>query len=698
MRIFFIGILVIILILPKGAGATQGAKLMFPETKREEVTEEIFGVEIVDPYRWLEDGKSPESRLWIDNQNEYFRNVISQLPGREQIKTRISALMKVDSVGIPTERGGRYFFSKRGADEELSKVYYREGLSCEDRLLLDPFAFSADGSISVGLEAISEDGELIAYSLRKGGADEVEVRFRKVSTGEDLGDVFPRMHFSEIYFTPDKSAIYYTNQLEEGPRVYYHAFGTDPKGDEIIFGWDYGPEEYISIYLTEDGNYLLANVGFGWSRNELYLTDFRSDEWFKPVATGLDATFEGFIGGENLYVLTNYNAPKRRVYLASLTSPGIENWKEIIPEDENVLESLSIIGGKIFAVYLRNATNYLREFSADGEFIRDIPHPQLGSVDSMHGRWESKYGFFSFSSFHIPPTIYRYDLASGELTVWFRQEVPADTSAFEAKQVWFTSKDGTRVPMFVVHKKDIILDGDNPTFLTGYGGFNTSITPYFLGASIIWLEQGGVFATPNLRGGGEFGENWHKAGMLGNKQNTFDDFISAAEWLIGEGYTNPGKLAIIGGSNGGLLVGAVLTQRPDLFRAVVCTYPLLDMLRYDKFLVGSLWTAEYGDPSDAEDFNYLHAYSPYHNVRKGVEYPAVLFVTGDFDTRVDPMHARKMAALMQWATASDPAEKPILLSYDTKAGHSGGLKMSEWIERETDEFQFLFWQLGMGAE
>ncbi len=666
-----------------------------PESKREEFVESIHGEIITDPYRWLEESKSQETREWIDKQNEYFRSFLSKIPGRESIKARISELRRVDSVGIPTERGGRYFFSKLLAEDELSKIYYREGLDGEDKLLLEPFSFAEDGSINVGLEAISKDGELIAYSLRIGGADEVEVRLMNVSTGEDLKDVFPNMHFSEIYFTPDKKAMYYTNHLKEGPRVFYHVLGNDPKDDELIFGGEYGSEQFISIYLTDDGNYLLASVGYGWSKNDLFLCELRKDKGFKPVVTERDATFEGYIGGENLYILTNYMASRRRVCVAPLASPEIENWREIIPEGEDTLESISLVGGRIYGVYMHNATKILREFSSEGEFLRDVPLPALGSVAGMHGRWDSKEGFFSFSSFHTPPTIYRYEVASGEFHVWFKQEVPFDADKFEEKQVWFNSKDGTRVPMFVVHKKGINLDGNNPTLLTGYGGFNGSITPYFLGANALWLERAGVFATPNLRGGGEFGEEWHRAGMLDKKQNVFDDFISAAEWLIEEGYTNPQKLAIVGGSNGGLLVGAALTQRPELFRAVVCTYPLLDMLRYHKFLVGALWVPEYGNPEELEDFKYLRAYSPYHNVKEGVEYPAVLFVTGDFDTRVDPMHARKMTALLQWASASNPKEKPIILSYDTKAGHSGGLMMSEWVERETDEFLFLFWQLGL---
>jgi len=734
-----------------------------PESRREDFVEEINGMKIADPYRWLEDGKSPETRAWTQAQNEYTKSVLSQIKGRDKIMARISELARVDSVGVPTERGGRYFFSKRLSDEELSKIYFRETLTGEDILLLDPFAFAGDGSISVGLSAISKDGKLIAFSLRKFGADEVDIHLMNVDTREELPEKFLQMRFTEMYITPDKMGIYYTNHTESGPRVYFHKMGTDPAEDELIFGEELDAEKFISIYLTEDGKYLLITVSRGWIEDELYLMALEGARTLKTIVSGISSAFAGFIGGDNLFILTNYNAPKWKVFSASLSAPQMQNWREIIPETEDSISSLSLAGGKLFCVYLHNATSYLRAFDEEGHFLYDIvppgvgsasdeasapalesghfrpapmparaleaghscpapmptraleaghscpalvsqipmnapaspPPSLLGSISGMSGRWDSAEAFYSFSTFHIPPTIYRYETTKNESTIWFRQEVPIKIDDFTSKQVWFTSKDGTEVPMFIVHRKGLKLNGENPTLLTGYGGFNISITPYFLGANALFLENGGVFAIANLRGGGEFGEEWHKAGMLANKQNVFDDFTSAAEWLIKQGYTNPNKLAIMGGSNGGLLVGAALTQRPKLFRAVVCTYPLLDMLRYHKFRVGELWIAEYGDPDNPEDFAYLKAYSPYHNVKEGVEYPAVLFVTGDFDTRVDPMHARKMTALLQHASASDPALKPVLLSYDTKAGHSGGLKMTEWIERETDQFLFLFWQLGM---
>jgi len=432
--------------------------------------------------------------------------------------------------------------------------------------------------------------------------------------------------------------------------------------------------------------------GSSADKSEIYLHEVAKPGSLVTVTKDLPARTQAEIAGDKIYLQTNWKAPKGRVMVADVGKPGSENWKEIIPESDVPIEDVALVGGKILVTYLRNVNTQIRIFDAAGKHLRDLALPALGSANINGGRWTSNEMFYSFDSFHLPNTTYRYDLATNTQEVWARQNVPFDSEKYEVKQVWYASKDGTKIPMFVVHKKGLKLDGSNPTLLTGYGGFNLSETAGFSVRAALWIERGGVYALPNLRGGGEFGEEWHKAGMREKKQNVFDDFIGAGEWLIANKYTRPDKLAIRGGSNGGLLVGAMMTQRPDLFGAVVCGYPLLDMVRFHKFLVARWWVPEYGSADDPEQFKYIRAYSPYHNVKAGTKYPATLFLTGDSDTRVDPLHARKMTALVQAANASD---KPIILLYDTKAGHSsGGKPISLQVADLVDEVSFLFWQLG----
>jgi prolyl oligopeptidase len=427
----------------------------------------------------------------------------------------------------------------------------------------------------------------------------------------------------------------------------------------------------------------------------VYVGEIEKRGLLVPIVTDIDATFDPTIAGRTLYLRTNWNAPKQRVMAVELDRPARPYWSEVIPQAGAVMTGLSTVGGRLFASYLENVQTRIRSFAPDGTAAGELTTPGVGVMGNVAGEWERDEGFFTFSSLSTPQTIYRYIVSSGEREVWARQQVPLSGEAVEIKQAWFVSKDRTKVPMFVAHRKGLKLDGSNPALLTGYGGFNVSQTPGFSARAAFWIENGGVFALPSLRGGGEFGEEWHRAGMLDRKQTVFDDFVGAAEWLVKNGYTSPARLAISGGSNGGLLVGAALTQRPDLFRVVVCSYPLLDMVRYQKFLVAGYWVPEYGSADDPAQFKYLFAYSPYHRVTKGVKYPAVLFITGDADTRVAPLHARKMTALLQDQTGSAPAERPVLLKYDTKAGHSGGIPMGRQIERLADEMRFLFWQVGI---
>ncbi len=666
-----------------------------PPTRVEVVRDTLHGVVIEDPYRWLEDQQAPETREWIEAQNEYTKSLLEDVEGRAAIMERLTELMKIDVISPPVARNGRYFLSKRMKDQDLFVIYMREGLHGDDHVLIDPHGMSEDHTTSVNMLDVSEEGTVLAYGVRRGGADEVEVRFLDVDARKDLPDALPTSRYFGVSLTPDAKGLYYTEFTMQGQSVRYHEMGTDISEDVYIFGEGFGPDKIIASGLSEDGRYLGIMVfhGSAGKQVELYYKDVTKDEPVQAFVNDIEARFYPEFVGDQILLQTDWNAPNGRVLKASLENPEPENWVEIIPESEDaVIEGISGAGGKIFVNYLEDVNSRLAIFDIDGNRLGEISFPSLGSVGAMRGRWSENEAFFAFSSFHIPTTIYRYDVASGEKSVWSELDVPVNTDQIELKQVWYESKDGTEVPMFLLYKKGLELDGDNPVLLAGYGGFSVSLTPSFSQRGIVWLENGGVYAIPNIRGGGEFGEEWHEAAMFENKQNSFDDFIAAAEWLIDNNYTNKDKLACRGGSNGGLLVGAMLTQRPDLFSAIICTYPLLDMVRFQQFLVARFWVSEYGSAEDPDQFEYIYEYSPYHNVEKGVEYPAVLFITGDSDTRVAPLHARKMAALVQAETGSDD---PVLLKYDTETGHSGGMPVDKQIEDMTDAFSFLLWQLDM---
>ncbi|MCD6379927.1 S9 family peptidase, partial [bacterium] len=666
-----------------------------PVTNRGSVVDTLHGVVIPDPYRWLEDQESAETREWIKSQNEYTHSLIDSLPGREKLKRRLTELMKIDRIGIPAERNGRYFLSKRSPDQDLFVIYMRDGLNGKDEALIDPHSMSKDHSTSVNLLTVSEDGTLLAYGIREGGADELTVKLFDVDKRKNFPDELPSGLYFGISIMPDNSGFYYSrHNILLGSRVYFHSMGDDPEKDKEIFGEGFGPKAGIGAGITDDGRYLMIVVfhGSAGQKSEIYYKDLKSNGSIKTLVKDIDARFEPQYGGGMLYMQTNWDAPKGRILTVDLKKPARENWKEIIPETEAVIEGFSLAGKKLFVNYLENVVSKVKVFEPDGKFTREISFPTLGAVSSVRGRWERNEAFFVFTSFHVPTTIYRYDVKKGNKKIWAKLDVPVDSDRIVVKQVWYNSKDGTRVPMFLVYSRDIELNGNNPTLLTGYGGFNINLTPGFRSTGVLWTECGGVYAVPNLRGGGEFGEEWHRAGMFENKQNVFNDFVGAAQWLIDNHYTCSSKLAIRGGSNGGLLVGAALVQRPDLFRAVVCTYPLLDMLRYQKFLLGKFWVSEYGSAENPEQFKYLYKYSPYHNVMEATKYPSTLFITGDSDTRVAPLHARKMTALLQRANNS---ENPIMILYDTKAGHSGGRPISKTIEDTVDEMAFLFWQLGI---
>ena len=677
------------------AGAQQGVTVPPPPppTEVREVVDTLHGVDVPDPYRWLEDQEAPETRAWIDAQNAYTDTVLGALPDRDRLRAVAAAVLEREAVGLPNERGGRYFYSRRGADQDLAVLYVREGLDGGERVLIDPHPMSPDHTTTVELRDISDDGGQVAYAVREGGVDEVSIRVRGVDTGDDLADVLPAARYGAVTLAPDGGGLYYERYGDVTPRVMYHAFGTPLADDVRLFGEGYERHQIPVTVVSDDGRWMVVHVIEGSSGpTEIHVKDLAGDTPFvTAIADGVSESWASFAGGE-LVIVTNLDAPNKRVVLADPADPAPDRWREVIAErDDVVIETAAALGGRLAVSYLEDVQPRVAIHELDGTHVRDIAFDTIGSVGGGAGRWTSDEAFFTFETFHVPRAIYRYDLATGEQTIWAEPDLPVDTPAYRVTQRWFASKDGTRVPMFVVHRPGVALDGTNPTLLTGYGGFNLSQTPRFSALATTWLRSGGVFALANMRGGSEFGEEWHQSGMLANKQNVFDDFIAAAEHLIEAGYTSSEHLAIRGGSNGGLLVGAVSNQRPDLFGAVVCTYPLLDMVRYHQFLVASFWVPEYGSSEDPEQFAYIHAYSPYHNVIEGGDYPATLYLSGDGDTRVAPLHARKMTALMQARNGSD---NPILLRYHTQAGHSGGQPVSQQIDEMVDTVSFLLWQVG----
>ena len=667
-----------------------------PGTRIDSVKDTYGSTVVADPYRWLEDQNSPETRAWIDAQQKCTEAALSNLPGRAQLIKRLSELFHTDTFEAPVERGGRYFFRKRLAGQDLRQLYIRRSITAPDEILIDPLPWSPDHSVSVTLENVSRDGKFVFYGRRDGGQDEITPRVLDVDAKQTLPDAFPKAQYFALEPTPDNRAVYYSMVTPEGPRAFVHRMGDDPAKDQMIFGKDLGKDKILWLQLSEDGKYLVYGIayGAGSEKTEIYVQNVKDNGPIQTAVKNENSHFDFTFAGDHLFILTNWKASRWRVLSASLGAPQRENWREVVPESGTRLEAIAASGGKLIAQYTHNASSELKVFSADGKLQSSIPLPSLGTVGSTTGRWGSPELFFSFESYDSAPAIFQYDVTHSKSEVWAKGKAQIDSSALEIEQVWFPSKDQTRIPMFLFHKKGLKLDGSNPVLLTGYGGFDLSESPFYWPLVLVWVEHGGILADANLRGGGEFGEDWHHAGMFEKKQTVFDDFFAAAEYLIANKYTDTPKLAILGSSNGGLLMGAAITQHPELFRAVVCVYPLLDMLRFQKFLEGPYWVTEYGSSENPDQFKYLYAYSPYHRVVDGAKYPSILFVTGDGDTRVAPLHARKMAARLQAANGS---KQPIFLLYDTKSGHSGGRPVSKSIEEFTDMLSFLFWQLGVPA-
>ncbi len=675
----------------------------YPPTRTVDVVDDYHGVKVADPYRWLEKGDDPEVQAWTARQNALTRRYLDQFPElRKQLKQELIAIYSATTWSSPARYGRRYFYTKHEGTQNHAVLYMAEDRpDAEPQAVINPNTFSADGTVALDWSYPSPDGSLIAYGKSASGSERSTLYLRDVTSGEDAALVIPNTRACSICWDPDGNGFLYTRYPEPGSvpkgdenyyrHVYYHKFGTDWREDPKVFGEGQPKEQWHDVYPSSDYQWQFLSASLDWTKNDLYFRK-AGDAKFRPVAVGLDAQTSADVYEGKLYLLTNLDAPRFRVMVAPVQQPDPSHWKELIGQQKGVIQSMTIAGGRIVLNILENAYSRLSIYDLDGKLIKHVDLPTLGSVGGVHGRPDSDELFFRFQSFAYPPVVFRYDLGTHEMQPLFKTTVQADLSQYETKQVWFHSKDGTSVPMFIIYKKGLKLDGHNPTILYGYGGFDISLTPYFVRHVLPWLKRGGVYAVANIRGGGEFGKRWHEAGRRDKKQNVFDDFIAAAEKLIADGYTRPEELGIWGGSNGGLLVGAVLTQRPDLFGAVVCQVPLLDMLRYPRFKIARLWIPEYGDPNDPEQFKWLYAYSPYHHVKDGVKYPAVLLTTAESDTRVDPMHARKMAARLQAATASD---KPILLWVETKAGHGAGKPLSKRLDSLTDILVFFMWQLGV---
>src|SRR3989441_3160203 len=704
------GVLLTGMLLGGGAPAASGQTISYPPARKSDVVDDYHGTRVPDPYRWLEDSDSPETRAWIDGENQITESYLSQIAERATIRQRLTQLWNYPKYGAPFHKAGRFFFFKNDGLQNQAVLYKQVSLAADAEVLLDPNVLSQDGTVALSTLAVSEDGRLLAYGTSASGSDWEEFRVRDIATARDRSDHLRWIKFSGASWTHDGRGFFYSRYPEAADKaltsvnrfqkVYYHRLGSDQTQDVLVYERPDQPDWGFSAAVTDDGRYLVMNVWLGTDRrNRVYYLDLRSAT--RPKVTGavarllddFDASY-GFIGNDGpvFYFLTDLDAPKKRVIAIDTRQPERARWREIIPQGEDVLEGVQIIHDVFVAHSMHDAHSRLRLFGLDGRFLKDVALPTLGAVASISGERKDDQMFYAFTSFLYPTTIFRYDFTAGTSSVFKAPAIDFDPSGYETSQVFYASKDGTRVPMFVTHKKGIKLDGSNPTYLYGYGGFDISLTPSFSVSLLAWLELGGVYAVPNLRGGGEYGEDWHQAGMHEKKQNVFDDFIAAAEYLIAQGYTTPAKLAIGGGSNGGLLVGAAITQRPELFGAALPAVGVMDMLRFHKFTIGWAWVTEYGSADSAAQFPYLYKYSPLHNLRAGTRYPATLITTADHDDRVVPGHSFKFAATIQAAQAGP---KPVLIEIETKAGHGAGKPTSKVIEEQADRWAFLVKNLGM---
>ncbi|CDN17364.1 Prolyl endopeptidase [Richelia intracellularis] len=674
--------------------------LKYPPSRQTDQTDDYHGTVVKDPYRWLEEPDSKETQAWVNAQNQVTFNYLAQIPAREKIKQRLTKLWDYEKYGIPFKKGNKYFYFKNDGLQNQSVLYTLEKLNAKPKVLLDPNKLSADGTVALSELSVSEDGNLLAYGISTSGSDWQEWKIKDITTGKDLSDHLKWIKFSGVSWTNDNQGFFYSRYDQPNTetkfedvnyyqKLYYHKLGTAQSQDTLIYQRSDQKEWGFSGELTEDGKYLIISVWQGTDRRNLVFYQDLTQPNAKVIEliSKFEADYSFIDNNSNIfYFRTDVGAPRGKIIAINTQKPEVKNWQEIVSQSTETLRGVGIINKQFVASYLQDARSQIKIFDLKGKLVRQVELAGIGSVAGFRGKRHDQETFYSFTSFTTPTTIYRYDMVTGKTQVFRSPKVDFNPNDYETKQVFYQSKDGTQIPMFITHKKGIKLDGNNPTYLYGYGGFNVSLTPSFSVSLLVWMEMGGVYAVPNLRGGGEYGKKWHQAGIKSSKQNVFDDFIAAAEWLISKKYTQKSKLAIAGGSNGGLLVGACMTQRPDLFAAAVASVGVMDMLRFHKFTIGWAWTSEYGCPDNKEDFQVLYRYSPLHNLKPGTAYPATLITTADHDDRVVPSHSFKFAAALQ---AAHKGNAPVLIRTETKAGHGSGKPTSKIIEEVADKWAFL---------
>lgn len=690
------------------AGAAGEARYTYPQARKADVTEDYHGTPVADPYRWLEDPDADETIEWVNAENALTRSYVDSYAGRDKIVDWFTNIWNYPRYSLPYKHGDRYFFTKNDGLQNQSVLYMQKSLDGEASVVIDPNTLSEDGTVALNSEEYSHDGKLLAYGLSSSGSDWQEIHIRDIDAGKDFGEVLEWCKFSGIAWKHDNSGFYYNRFPAEGEvpeedrnnynRVYWHELGT-PQSQDVLVYQDESNKEY-GFYpgITDDGKYLIVYAYHGTDeRNGIYYRGVGDEGDFTTLLDLHEARYN-FVDniGTTWFFNTTLDAPRSRIIAIDIDNPGRKNWKEIIPESKDVIDFATMVDNKFVVGYMHDAHNQIKLFDVKGKPAGDIELPTIGSVQGITGKRTDREMFYGFTSYVYPTTAYRYDFAKSELSVFREPEIDFDSSKYVTEQYFFESKDGTRVPMFVTCQKGLEKDGQNPCWLYGYGGFNVSMTPYFSASRLLWLEMGGVYVVANIRGGEEYGEEWHQGGILGNKQNVFDDFIGAAEYLIAEGWTSTPRLLINGGSNGGLLVAACLLQRPELFGAVVCRVPVTDMLRYHKFTVGRYWVSDYGNAeADPEHFEFMYEYSPLHNVKPGATYPPTLITSADTDDRVVPSHAKKFAATLQ---AADSGTNPLLLRVEMKAGHGGGKPMTKVIDEYADIYSFVLKTMGISSE
>jgi len=698
-------LIAIFIFLMTSCNQEKRCSIEYPVAAKVDTVDVYFGHEVADPYRWLEDDNSEETAEWVKAQNVITNDYLSKIPFRDDLNKRLTEIWNYPKYGVPFKRGGKYFFFKNDGIQNQSVMYIQNSLDDEPKVLLDPNKLSEDGTVALASLSITKNGKYLAYSTASGGSDWNEIFVMEIENRKMLDDHINWVKFSGVSWKGDGFFYSAYDAPKEGDelsgqnqfhKVYYHKLGTPQSEDKIIFQDKKHPLRNFYAYLTEDQKYVMISESESTSGNALYIAKAKNVNKLKfvKIADGFD--FDYYVIdhiNHKILIKTNQNAPKGKLVLVDLKHPSPDNWETFLAEKENVLESVGIYGNQLFAEYLEDASSRAYFYDLEGNFLSELKLPAIGTLFGFNGKKKEKTAFYGFTSFTFPSSVYKFDIETGKSEVYKTSEVDFDPDAYETKQVFYESKDGVKVPMFIVNKKGIELNGENPTLLYGYGGFNISLTPSFSISRAAFLEQGGVYVMVNLRGGGEYGEEWHEAGMKMEKQNVFDDFIYAAKWLISNKYTSPEKLAIIGGSNGGLLVGACMTQEPDLFKVAIPIVGVMDMLRYQNFTIGWAWASDYGTSADSEDmFNYLYGYSPLHNIKKGVDYPATMAITADHDDRVVPAHTFKFMATLQ---ENDGGKYPVLARIESKAGHGAGKPTAKQIEESTDMYSFIMYNLGM---